>query len=76
MDLGKKVPEDVSVIGFDGIELASYYTPRLTSISQPEKEIAAISLKLLMDMIEKNKPASHVLLEATLQKGDSVKRFK
>lgn len=75
-DLGKKVPEDVSVIGFDGIELASYYTPRLTSISQPEKDIAAISIKLLMDMIEKNKPASHVLLEATLQKGDSVKRFK
>ena len=75
-DLGKKVPEDVSVIGFDGIELASYYTPRLTSISQPEKDIAAISIKLLMDMIEKNKPASHVLLEATLQEGDSVKRFK
>lgn len=75
-DLGKKVPEDVSVIGFDGIELANYYTPRLTTISQPEKEIAAISIKLLMDMIEKNKPASHVLLEATLQEGDSVKRFK
>lgn len=75
-DLGKRVPEDVSVIGFDGIELASYYTPRLTTISQPEKEIAAISIKLLINMIEKNEPANHVLLEATLQEGESVKQFK
>ena len=33
------VPEDVSVIGFDDIQLAAYHTPRLTTIPQPLRDI-------------------------------------
>jgi LacI family transcriptional regulator len=46
-DAGIRVPEDVSVIGFDGIELSNYLIPRLTTIRQPLEEIgeqAALTL--------------------------------
>jgi LacI family transcriptional regulator len=46
-DEGFRVPEDVSVIGFDNIEISTYYIPRLTTIHQPIAEIgeqAALSL--------------------------------
>jgi LacI family transcriptional regulator len=38
-DEGLRVPEDVSVIGFDNIESSNYYIPRLTTIHQPIEEI-------------------------------------
>ena len=38
-DEGLKVPEDVSVVGFDDIDIAKYMSPRLTTISQPLTEI-------------------------------------
>ncbi|MDR0586162.1 MAG: LacI family transcriptional regulator [Treponema sp.] len=38
-DEGIRVPEDVSVVGFDDIDISNYITPRLTTIRQPIKEI-------------------------------------
>jgi LacI family transcriptional regulator len=46
-DEGLRVPEDVSVIGFDNIESSNYYIPRLTTVHQPINEIgeqAALNL--------------------------------
>ena len=43
-EAGKRIPQDYSVAGFDGIELCSYYNPTLTTIRQPiaqEGEYAA-----------------------------------
>jgi LacI family transcriptional regulator len=53
-DMGKRVPEDISIIGFDDIILASYVTPRLTSIAQNMEEIGYEAAKLLTDIIDKN----------------------
>ena len=36
---GLRVPEDVSVMGFDGLSLSGQVTPKLTTISQPIKEM-------------------------------------
>jgi LacI family transcriptional regulator len=38
-DEGIRVPQDVSVVGFDDIDIANYISPRLTTISQPLSEI-------------------------------------
>jgi LacI family transcriptional regulator len=38
-DEGIRVPEDISVIGFDDIDIADYLHPRLTTIRQPIREI-------------------------------------
>lgn len=45
--LGKKIPKDLSVIGFDNIPLASYLNPRLTTINENRVEIGYTALKTL-----------------------------
>lgn len=54
-DAGLKVPEDVSVIGFDDIPLAKTYSPPLTTIAQPIKKVAKETVELLVKRIEKNR---------------------
>ncbi|MEG0340158.1 MAG: LacI family DNA-binding transcriptional regulator [Oscillospiraceae bacterium] len=66
------VPDDISVIGFDGIELADYLTPSLTTIRQPQSDIAKNSVALLLSHIEKNTPARNIILPSTLIEGESV----
>ncbi|MBP1045979.1 LacI family DNA-binding transcriptional regulator [Enterococcus sp. BWM-S5] len=51
-DMGIKVPEDLSIIGFDDIILASYVTPELTSVSQDMREIGFEAAKLLTEIID------------------------
>ncbi len=71
-DAGLQVPRDVSVIGFDGVELARFYTPRLCTMCQPSARIAKTSVQLLLDCIERGQPARTVLLDAELVPGESV----
>lgn len=51
--LGKRVPEDISVIGFDGTETGDHTSPRLTSIRQPIEEMAARGVDLLISRVGK-----------------------
>ena len=48
---GVKVPEDVSVVGFDDIDIAERFIPALTTISQPRMEIGEIAANALIDLI-------------------------
>lgn len=50
---GLRVPEDISVIGFDDIELAEYVTPRLTTIRQNCDEIGKAAIDILVEQIDK-----------------------
>ncbi|PWM37832.1 MAG: LacI family transcriptional regulator [Clostridiales bacterium] len=72
-DAGKRVPQDVSVIGFDGIELGRYFCPRLATIQQPQGELAQISVELLVSHIEKNTPVRAVPVQVRLLEGESVR---
>ncbi|AMJ94380.1 hypothetical protein AVL56_08730 [Alteromonas stellipolaris] len=49
---GLRVPEDISVVGFDDIEFAKYCDPPLTTIRQPAKELGSSAMKLLCNLIE------------------------
>jgi DNA-binding LacI/PurR family transcriptional regulator len=49
---GLRVPEDVSVIGFDDIQLASYSNPTLTTVRQPLQKMGEIAARTLLDRIE------------------------
>ncbi|KQX07733.1 MULTISPECIES: LacI family DNA-binding transcriptional regulator [unclassified Leifsonia] len=51
---GRRIPYDVSVVGFDDIEDSAYATPSLTSVSPRRDDIARIALDLLIDQIEGN----------------------
>ena len=72
-DLGRKVPEDVSILGVDGIEMGEYLSPRLSTIVQPVQEIARQSVEVLMEMMENGAPARHVTVPAALVLRESVR---
>jgi len=48
-----RVPEDVSVVGFDDIPGASYSRPSLTTVRQPMQEMGQLAARTLLDQIEK-----------------------
>ncbi len=50
--MGYKVPDDLYIIGFDDIALASFMTPRLTTIKQPKYEIGKTAAVLLIERIK------------------------
>lgn len=49
---GLRVPEDVSVVGFDGTELVEYARPKLTSVEVPLREIGKTGMELLLHQID------------------------
>ncbi len=51
-EAGKRVPEDISVVGFDDIDFASFARPALTTVRQPLKKMGRIAAKTLLDWIE------------------------
>ncbi|HLK05457.1 MAG TPA: LacI family DNA-binding transcriptional regulator [Candidatus Acidoferrum sp.] len=51
-EAGKRVPEDISVVGFDDINIASFSRPTLTTVRQPLKKMGRIAAKTLLDWIE------------------------
>lgn len=58
-DFGYRVPEDISVVGFDGIEFGQYYLPRLSTINQ---DIGNLSKKAVDDLLFRmhfDKPGMH-----------------
>ena len=60
MRSGIKVPGTMAITGFDDIEEAKYCVPSLTTISQPQKEIAEKLVKMLIEQIE-SKNSNHIL---------------
>lgn len=51
-DLGLKIPDDISVLGFDNIEMSALVEPPLSTVSQPLYEIGALATKKLIEMIK------------------------
>mmetsp|Transcript_24532 Transcript_24532/g.31409 ORF Transcript_24532/g.31409 Transcript_24532/m.31409 type:complete len:94 (-) Transcript_24532:493-774(-) len=54
--LGLKVPQDVSVVGFDDTANASAMWPPLTTVRQPIREMASSAIKILAKSVGKNLP--------------------
>jgi LacI family transcriptional regulator len=51
MDHGLRVPEDISVVGFDDIQGASYHNPSLTTIRQPLQQMGVVAARILLQRI-------------------------
>jgi LacI family transcriptional regulator len=52
---GLRVPQDISVVGFDDIQGAAYNTPSLTTVRQPLLRMGAIAAQTLLERIENSK---------------------
>ncbi len=65
-DAGKRVPEDIAVVGFDDISLSRYLTPPLTTVSAPTEEVGREAVRQLVKLIRGERAESPVLLPTEL----------
>lgn len=70
-DMGYRIPEDISVIGFDGIEEGTYHIPSLTTMRQPFTEMANISVRVLLSHIRSGSAHEHHLFSPEVFSGES-----
>jgi LacI family transcriptional regulator len=63
----RRVPQDISVMGFDDIPQASFVYPRLTTVRHPIYEMGQVAARMLLERIEDpHIPLHHVELETML----------
>ncbi len=61
--MGYRVPEDIRVIGYDDIELGTYFTPKLTTIHQPKEVLAEKACNKLKEIMGYNPDSGEILQE-------------
>lgn len=75
-EMGIALPGELSVAGFDGLPMSSYYYPTLTTIRQPVEEIAAAVVQLLDDLIfdriASDDPRTVIWVPPTFSRGAST----
>ena len=74
-DMGYKIPDDISITGFDGISISEYYQPRLATIRQNANLLADEGLNILLDNIERNAPPQNKFIPFEFIKGESVRQL-
>ena len=72
-DSGLRVPQDISVVGFDGIDAGRYSIPSLATVKQPDEEMANESIRILMDCLHKKSPHEHKVFDAVFWEGESFR---
>ena len=76
VDAGKHVPDDISIIGYDGLKIGSFYTPKLSTVSQSVELLARRSFSVLMDCAERGGQARHMTVPFTLSNRESVRKLE
>ena len=72
---GLKIPEDISIIGIDDIEISTFTTPALTTVRVDREELGKIGFELLMDCIAGKQGKSLSLEPAQLiQRGSTMNK--
>lgn len=70
--LGIAVPQELSLVGFDGIALARYVTPPLTTIRQPMLEMGCDAAQMLLDLLQENSVENRILSPLLIAGGSSA----
>ena len=74
-DAGLRVPEDVSVIGIDGLPLGQYLVPQLSTVEQSADRIANCSVNILLNSIETGAKSTHEKIPFLLQQRESIREL-
>jgi len=72
--LGYKIPEDISIIGVDNLEIGELIWPSLTTIEQPIKKICLRTVKLLIDLIENKEKFADITKKVTMYEPKLIER--
>jgi LacI family repressor for deo operon, udp, cdd, tsx, nupC, and nupG len=74
---GKRVPDDLSLVGFDGIRFADFCDPPLTTVVQPNVEIGAAAARMMIGMLKGGEPPlDDIVLPASLLVRQSTAAFR
>ncbi|SFK96544.1 transcriptional regulator, LacI family [Lachnospiraceae bacterium KH1T2] len=71
-DEGLRIPEDISVAGFDGVDAGIYSYPSITTIAQPGEDMAKETAKILFDIIKGKGKHKHKIFDAELVEREST----
>ena len=72
---GRRVPEDVSVIGMDGLPIGEYLVPQLTTVGQSVSTMAQRSVEILLQAMEDGKKAQHETIPFRIYRRESVREL-
>ncbi len=71
-DAGLRVPEDIGIVGFDDLDVATKTTPHLTTIRQPVQQKGAVAVQLLLDLVGGHKHSpQHMVIRCSIAKTSS-----
>lgn len=73
---GKRIPQDYSVAGFDGIAVSNYVVPPLCTIEQPFYQFGEEGMRILIDSLDKKRNDIHLKLQWKIRKTDSVRKIE
>ena len=76
-ELGRRIPEDVKIVGFSNLESVSLFDPPLTTITQPAHDIGREAARILLRAVEKKRPilpSQSVVLNSELVQRRSTAR--
>jgi len=78
LENGYKIPGDISIMGFDGIEESKYYYPSITTIEQPRKLMGKLATELLLSDINKikSKEKKDIYLNVNMVVRESTREIK
>ena len=75
-ECGKRVPEDVSVMGMDGLPIGDYLVPQLTTVCQSVSSMARRSVEILLGSIEDGERAQHETIPFRIYRRESVRKLQ
>ena len=76
-DLGLKVPDDVSVIGFDDIKVAAFNNPKLTTIRQPLSDMGRIAAQCVLNRLNRSEQfRNEIMVDPELVVRDSTRAIR
>ncbi|HFD2083358.1 TPA: LacI family DNA-binding transcriptional regulator [Clostridium perfringens] len=73
IDQGLQVGEDISIMGFDGMDISKYYNPGITTVKQPKKNMANNSIDLLLALLAKKEDHKNIIFETKIIERESCK---
>ena len=77
LEAGLRVPEDISIVGYDGIHMAKMVSPKLTTWQQNTPDLGRIAAEQLVERIEypRTTPPKHITVQGKLLEGETVRKI-
>ena len=74
--IGIRIPQDVSIFGFDDIPLVGMMTPAVSTMAKPKREIGSVAAREILSLINGERIPKKTLLKAELKERETVRALE